>query len=82
MNNGLYTVINEGISLMKNPYLDDSMLMIWLDYSRKMLDLVCNDSFLKNHYSSFLMSIVNSPDTAAGKLQRCIDYLMKLAPMI
>lgn len=82
MNNGIYTVINEGISLMKNPYLDDNMLTIWIDYSRRMLDLVCNDSFLKNHYSSFLISIMSTPDTAINKLNKCIDYLLKLAPMI
>ena len=82
MNNGIYTVINEGIALMKNPYLDDKLFLVWLDYSRKMLDLVCHDSFVKYQYASFLMTIVNSQESPIGKLNKCVDCLLKLAPLI
>ena len=33
MNKEMYGVINDGIELMKNPYFDDSMFLVWLDYS-------------------------------------------------
>lgn len=38
MNKGIHTVINEENSLLTNRYFNDSMFLIWLDYSRKMLD--------------------------------------------
>ncbi len=82
MNNGIYTVINEGIALMKNPYLDDKLFLVWLDYSRKMLDLVCQDPFVKYQYASFLMPIISSQEKTIDKLNKCIDCLMKLAPLI
>lgn len=82
MNNGIYTVINEGIALMRNPNLNDSLFLVWLDYSRKMLDLVCHDSFVKYQYASFLMSIVSSQEKTIDKLNKCIDCLMKLAPLV
>lgn len=60
MNKGIYTVINEENSLLTNRYFYDSMFLIWLDYSRKMLDLVCQDMIIKYKYSSFIMQVVNS----------------------
>ena len=60
MNKGIYTVINEENSLLTNRYFYDSMFLIWLEYSRKMLDLVCQDMIIKYKYSSFIMQVVNS----------------------
>ena len=34
----MYGVINDGLELMKKTYFGDSMFLVWLDYSRKMLD--------------------------------------------
>lgn len=82
MNKEMYGVINDGIELMKNPYFGDSMFLVWLDYSRKMLDLVCQNTMIKYQYASFLMSIVNSQDSANVKLQKCIDYLINIVPLI
>lgn len=82
MNKGIYTVINEGNALLSNSYFNDSMFLIWLDYSRKMLDLVSQDPFVKYKYSSFVMQVVNSQDNPADKLKKCIDYLKGLAPFV
>lgn len=57
-------------------------ILVWLDYSRKMLDLVCQNTMLKYQYASFLMPIVNSHDKADVKLQKCIDYLITIVPLI
>lgn len=78
MNKGIYTVINEGNSLLTNRYFNDSMFLICLDYSRKMLDLVCQDMIIKYKYSSFIMQVVNSQGNAEDKLKKCIDFLMAL----
>ena len=82
MNNEMITVIQDGINLMKNPYLDDNMFLAWLDYSRKMLNLVSKNAMIKYQYTTFLMSIINSQDTANVKLQKCRDYLINIAPLI
>lgn len=49
MNNGIYRVIQEGTSLMGNQYLNEEMVRTWLEYSLKMLDLVCGNTFIKYH---------------------------------
>ena len=78
----MITVIQDGINLMKNPYFDDNMFLAWMDYSRKMLNLVSKNAMIKNQYTTFLMLIINSQDCANVKLQRCLDYLIKIAPLI
>ena len=82
MNNGIYRVINEGTSLMGNKYLNESMFRTWLEYSLKMLDLLCDSSFVKYRYSSFAFQVMNSPSTPFQKLSKCVEYLIKLASMI
>lgn len=82
MNNGIYRVINEGTSLMGNKYLNEAMFRTWLEYSLKMLDLVCGNSFVKYQYSSFTLQVMNSTNTPFEKLSKCVEYLIKLASMI
>ena len=82
MNNGIYRVINEGTSLMGNKYLNESMFRIWLEYSLKMLDLLCDSSFVKYQYSSFAFQVMNSTNTPFEKLSKCVEFLIKLASMI
>lgn len=82
MNNGIYRVINEGTSLMGNKYLNEAMFRTWLEYSLKMLDLVCGNSFVKYQYSSFALQVMNSTNTPFEKLSKCVEYLIKLASMI
>lgn len=82
MNNGIYRVINEGTSLMGNKYLNEAMFLTWLDYSRKMLDLLCGSSFVKYQYSSFAFQVMNSTNTPFEKLSKCVEFLIKLASMI
>lgn len=82
MNNGIYRVINEGTSLMGNKYLNEAMFRTWLEYSLKMLDLVCGNTFIKYQYSSFACQVMNSPITPFEKLSKCIEYLIKVASMI
>lgn len=48
INKEMYGVINDGLELMKKPYFGDSMFLVWLDYSRKMLDCGYDKSVLKN----------------------------------
>lgn len=43
----MYGVINDGLELMKKTYFGDSMFLVWLDYSRKMLDCGYDKSVLK-----------------------------------
>ena len=78
----MITVIQDGINLMKNPYFDDNMFLAWMDYSRKMLALVSKNAMIKYQYTTFLMSIISSQDSPTVKLQKCIDYLMNIAPII
>ena len=82
MNNGILRVIKEGTSLVGDRNLNDSMFLIWLDYSRKMLDLVCRDSFVKYQYSTFAFQVMNSQLPAYEKLSKCVEYLIKMAPMM
>lgn len=82
MNNGIYRVINEGTSLMGNKYLNEAMFRTWLEYSLKMLDLVCGNTFLKYQYSSFALQVMNSQISPFDKLSKCVEYLIKLASMI
>ncbi len=82
MNNGIYRVINEGTSLMGNPNLNEAMFRTWLEYSLKMLDLVCGNTFIKYQYSSFAFQVMNSPNTPFEKLSKCIEFLIKVASMI
>lgn len=82
MNNEMIIVIQDGIELMKNPYFDENMFLAWMDYSRKMLNLVSKNTMVKYQYTTFLMSIRNSQDTPNVKLQKCIDYLINIAPLI
>ena len=82
MNNGIYRVINEGTSLMGNKYLNESMIRTWLEYSLKMLDLLCDSSFVKYRYSSFAFQVMNSTNTPFEKLSKCVEFLIKLASMI
>ena len=82
MNNGIYRVINEGTSLMGNKYLNEAMFRTWLEYSFKMLDLVCGNTFFKYQYSSFALQVMNSQISPFDKLSKCIEYLIKVASMI
>lgn len=82
MNNGIYKVIQEGTSLMGNRYLNEAMFRTWLDYSLKMLDLVCSNSFAKYQYSSYALQVMNSQNTPFEKLSKCVEYLIKMASMI
>lgn len=82
MNKEMYGVINDGFELLKNPYFDNNMFLVWLDYSRKMLDLVCQNTMIKYQYASSLMHIVGSQESPAVKLRKCIDYLIKILPLI
>lgn len=82
MNKEMYGVINDGIDLLKNPYFDNSMFLVWLDYSRKMLDLVSKNTMIKYQYASFLMPIVGSQESPDEKLRKCIDYLINILPLI
>lgn len=77
MNNGIYRVIQEGTSL-----LNEAMVRTWLEYSLKMLDLVCGNTFIKYQYSSFACQVMNSPITPFEKLSKCVEYLIKSASMI
>ena len=74
MNNGIYRVIQEGTSLMGNQYLNEEMVRTWLEYSLKMLDLVCGNTFIKYQYSSFAFQVMNSPianSTSKCKITKC-----------
>ena len=82
MNNGIYRVIQEGTSLMGNQYLNEAMVRTWLEYSLKMLDLLCDSSFVKYRYSSFAFQVMNSTNTPFEKLSKCVEFLIKLASMI
>lgn len=82
MNNGIYRVIQEGTSLMGNQYLNEAMVRTWLEYSLKMLDLVCCNTFIKYQYSSFALQVMNSPIKPFEKLSKCVEYLIKIASMI
>lgn len=82
MNNGIYRVINEGTTLMRNQYLNEAMFRTWLEYSLKMLDLVSSNSFAKYQYSSYALQVMNSTDTPYGKLSKCVEYLIKVAAMV
>lgn len=82
MNYGIYRVINEGTSLMGNPNLNEAMFMAWLDYSRKMLYLVSNNSFVKYQYSSFVYQMMNAQLSPYEKLSKCIDCLIRMIPIM
>lgn len=82
MNNGIYRVIQEGTSLMGNPNLNEAMFMAWLDYSRKMLYLVSNNSFVKYQYSSFVYQMMNAQLSPYEKLSKCIDCLIRMIPIM
>lgn len=82
MNNGIFRVIQEGTSLMGNKYLNEAMVRTWLEYSLKMLDLVCGNTFIKYQYSSFAIQVMNSPIEPFEKLGKCVEYLIKVASMI
>lgn len=82
MNNGIYRVIDEGTSLMANQYLNEAMFRTWLDYSLKMLDLVCGNTFVRYQYSSYALQVMNSTDTPFEKLSKCVEYLIKMAAMM
>ena len=58
MNNEMITVIQDGINLMKNPYFNDNMFLAWMDYSRKMLNLVSKNAMIKYQYSTFLKIVL------------------------
>lgn len=70
------------MNLMKNQYFGDNMILTWMDYSWKMFNLVSRNAMIKYQYITFLMSIISSQDKADVKLQKCIDYLIKIAPLI
>lgn len=82
MNKEMYGVINDGFELLKNPYFDNNMFLAWMDYSRKMLGLVSQNTMVKYQYSSFLMTIVGSQESPDEKLRKCIDYLINILPLI
>ena len=82
MNNGIYRVINEGTSLMGNPNLNEAMFLTWLDYSRKMLDLVCSNTFVRYQYESFVYQMINSQLSPYEKLSKCIDCLIRMIPIM
>lgn len=82
MNNGIYRVISEGTSLIGNHDLNEATFRIWLDYSLKMMGLVCSNSYVKYQYSSFALRVANSSRSPLEKLHQCVDYLINMAPMI
>lgn len=82
MNNGIYRVIYEGTTLMGNQYLNEAMFRTWLEYSLKMIDLVSSNSFAKYQYSSYALQVMNSADTPYGKLSKCVEWLIKMLPMM
>ena len=82
MNNGIYRVINEGTSLMGNKYLNEAMFRTWLEYSLKMLDLVCGNSFVKYQYSSFALQVMNSTNTPFEKMSKCVGNLIRMIPIM
>lgn len=82
MNNGIYRVINEGTSLMGNKYLNEAMFLTWLDYSRKMLDLVCSNTFVRYQYESFVYQMINAQLSPYEKLSKCVDFLIRMLPIM
>lgn len=82
MNNGIYRVISEGTSLIGNHDLNEATFRIWLDYSLKMMGLVCSNSYVKYQYSSFALRVVNSSSTPLEKLSKCVDYLIRVQSVI
>lgn len=70
------------MNLMKNQYFGDNMILTWMDYSWKMFNLVSRNAMIKYQYITFLMSIISPQDKADVKLQKCIDHLIKIAPLI
>lgn len=82
MNSALQNVINEGISLMGRHDLSAEMYKIWVDYSLNILNLISDNPMIKYEYTSILMNQTQSNNTLPIKLNKCIDYLINISPLI
>lgn len=70
-------LVSEGLKQMSNPALDDNMFMIWLDYSKQVLEISTKDynAAILLNYLRLIMSI-DSQLTPTQKIGVCLDYLI------
>lgn len=71
-------MVSVNIKVMTMPNLNEAMFMARLDYSRKMLYLVSNNSFVKYQYSSFVYQMMKAYLSPYEKLSKCIDCLLRM----
>lgn len=76
-------LVSEGLKQMSNPALDDNMFMIWLDYSKQVLEISTKDynAAILLNYLRLIMSI-DSQLTPTQKIGVCLDYLIGVLRII
>lgn len=82
MNNGINSVIHEGIKLLSDMQLTESMFEAWLSYSINMLRLVCKNSNITIQYSSLAFRVLTSNDTPHDKLSHCLKHLLSIYRLV
>lgn len=76
----LQSVIERGIQLLGDHYLNENLFKTWQKYSIEMLNIICSKkpSLIANYYT-FMVSIQYNM-SARDKLQQSIQFLITLIP--
>lgn len=82
MNNAIQNVINEGIKLLGEKELNNEMLMAWVQYSTKILNLASPNNLIKIQYSSTIANTVVLDSSPHEKLNQLLQFLIQSIPLL
>ena len=82
MNNGINSVIQEGIKLLGVTQLTERMFNVWLSYSINMLRLVCRNTAIIQQYTSSVLGVLASEVSPHEKLSHCLKLLLSINQLL
>lgn len=77
--NAIKAVIESGLGIAEGGNLTEDTFMIWLDYSRKILDIIYEKNFdVRIGYLQLLNEIALKNFTTQQKIIACLKFYQKL----
>lgn len=76
------SVIDTGLTLMRNPNLTEEQFRIWLDYSQKALNIASKNPAFTTNYLNVILATLNQNLLPSQKLSMCIKYLIGILHLL
>lgn len=81
-NKPIQQVIDQGLKLLQNNQVTDSTYQIWVEYSKSMLNIATKNPTIYSNYLSVIFAASNSSIQPSQRLSMCLQYLIKIQPII